>query len=541
MYAFSRLFARLDATSRTTEKIVALRGYFGAESAANAAWAIYFLSGQKPRQVVPTRKLGVWAAEAAGIPLWLFEECYDAVGDLAEAIALILPAPERSSELPLHAWVEERLLPLRGLPEVAQKECLRQYWDELDQTQRLVWNKLITGSFRVGVSQQLVTRALAENSGLPVAVVSHRLMGDWEPTPQFFDSLIDRETSASAVSRPYPFFLAHPLEAGPESLGEIGDWQVEWKWDGIRAQLLRRQGASYLWSRGEELVTDRYPELQAGAARLPDGTAIDGELVAWKNGTALPFGELQRRIGRKSLGKKILADVPVVFMAFDLLEDGGRDIRAEPLRLRRQRLEERQTHLPAESNFALSPLVVASSWEELAAQRAGSRERQVEGLMLKHHDSAYAVGRPRGSWWKWKINPYTVDAVLIYAQRGHGRRASLYTDYTFGVWDQGALVPFAKAYSGLTDEEIHQVDAFVRRHTVERFGPVRSVTPELVFELAFESIQPSTRHKSGIAVRFPRMSRWRKDKAISEADSLDTIRALIAAPGRYRATNHPGK
>jgi DNA ligase-1 len=527
--AFADLYAALDETTRTNDKVAAMARYFAAAAPADAAWAIYFLIGRKPKQVVPSRKLAAWAAELADVPEWLFEESYDAVGDLAETIALLLPPAATSSARPLHHWVEQCLLPLRKAEEAAQHQALLQAWQEMDDRQRYVWNKLITGSFRVGVSQQLVTRALAEVSGVPAAVIAHRLMGDWEPTPAFYERLIVADAVDADLSRPYPFFLTYPLEDEPASLGGISGWQAEWKWDGIRSQLIRRAGQTFLWSRGEELVTERYPELRDLGARLPDGTVLDGEILPWKDGAVLPFGQLQKRIGRKSLGKKILAEVPVVLLAYDLLEWEGTDVRERPLEWRREQLQALVEEMVRDERLRLSPVVAAGSWEALAALREESRQRNVEGLMLKRHGSPYRVGRQRGDWWKWKIQPLTVDAVLIYAQPGSGKRASLFTDYTFGVWDNGHLVPIAKAYSGLTDAEIRQVDAFVRRHTTEKFGPVRTVQPQLVFELAFEGIQRSSRHKSGIAVRFPRILRWRTDKKIEDADSLDSVRALLPA------------
>ncbi|MFL5329059.1 MAG: ATP-dependent DNA ligase [Gemmataceae bacterium] len=526
MKAFAELYAALDETNRTSAKVAALTRYFAAAPSSDAAWAVYFLIGRKPRQVIPSRRMWMWAIEAAGIPDWLFEESYHSVGDVAETITLVLPDPPQPDDRPLRYWVEERLLPLRTMPEAEQRSALLKAWAELDRPQRFVWNKLITGAFRVGVSQALVIRGLAKAGGIDAATVAHRLMGDWEPTPEFYTSLIATESSDADIGRPYPFFLAHPLEDSPESLGERSDWQVEWKWDGIRAQLIRRGGQVFLWSRGEELVTDRYPEIMMAATTLPEGTVLDGELLPWLNGAVLPFGYLQRRIGRKVLGKKILEEVPVILMTYDLLEHEGTDVRSWPLEKRRAALED-IIDTANDPRLLLSPLATEPTWEALALVRAESRSRRVEGMMLKRHASPYRVGRQRGDWWKWKVNPFTIDAVLIYAQRGNGKRAGLYTDYTFGLWDHGKLVPVAKAYSGLTDEEIRQVDSFVRSHTVEKFGPVRTVRPELVFELGFEGIQRSTRHKSGVAVRFPRMLRWRTDKKADEADYVETLRALI--------------
>jgi DNA ligase-1 len=528
MKSFADLYAALDETTKTKEKIAALTSYFSRVPPADAAWALAFLMGRRPKRLLESRKLVQWAIEESGIPEWLFGECLHAVGDFAETMALLLPAARASSDLSLRYWIEERLLPLREADDDRKRAWLVAAWREMDERQRFAWNKIITGEFRVGVSQNLVVRAVAEVSGLDAATVSHRLMGDWQPGSEFWAQLVARDARDADASRPYPFFLAYPLEGPVEELGDIQAWQVEWKWDGIRAQLIRRAGRAFLWSRGEELITDRFPEIEGAGAPLPDGTVVDGEVMPWRNGGPLPFAQMQRRIGRKQLGSRILSEVPAVLVAYDLLELAGEDIRELPLRIRRARLE---ALVSPNSALILSPLVRAITWANLAALRGESRARKVEGFMLKRLDSPYRVGRRRGDWWKWKIQPYSVDAVLIYAQPGHGRRASLFTDYTFGVWDGNELVPFAKAYSGLTDEEIRAVDEFVRRNTVEKFGPVRAVKPELVFELAFEGIQRSPRHRSGIAVRFPRMARWRTDKKAGDADTLETIRALLPPSG----------
>ncbi len=527
MKLFADLYAALDETTRTNDKVAALERYFSAAPPEDAAWAVSFLIGRRPKRLLESRKLAEWAIEEAGVPDWLFGECFNAVGDFAETIALLLPPPQSSTRLPLHYWIEERLLPMRDAGDDTRHAWLLEAWRAMDERQRFAWNKLITGEFRVGVSQNLVVRALAawapSGHGVPAETIAHRLMGEWQPAAEFWEQLMAPEQKSAEISRPYPFFLAYPLEGEIEELGAIGEWQVEWKWDGIRAQLIRRGGRTFLWSRGEDLITDRFPELAALGAELPEGTAIDGEVLPWKDGAPLPFAQMQRRIGRKILGNRILAEVPVVLVGFDLLEAGGTDVRERPLEWRRAKLE----RIAPNPTLVLSPVVTAASWEELKQRQEESRARKVEGFMLKRRGSPYRVGRRRGDWWKWKIQPYSVDAVLIYAEPGHGRRASLFTDYTFGIWDNGALVPFAKAYSGLSDEEIREVDAFVRRNTIGKHGPVHAVKPELVFELAFEGIQRSSRHRSGIAVRFPRMARWRHDKRADEADSIETIRALL--------------
>lgn len=526
MKRFAALYTAIDETNKTSGKVAALRDYFSTAPPEDAAWAVHFLIGRRPKRLMKSAELAAWAMEAAGVPDWMFSECYHAVGDFAETIALLLPEPEQSSDKPLHYWIEERLLPMKTWPDDLRRSSLIASWSEMDRSQRFVWNKLITGEFRVGVSRSLVVRALAEAAGAAPETISHRLMGDWTPNPDFYRGLFAVSTADADISRPYPFCLAYPLDVPVQELGDVSQWQAEWKWDGIRSQMVRRGSRTFIWSRGQELMAGRFPELEAAGALLAGGTVLDGEIMPWKDGRPLPFAEMQRRIGRKVLGAKILSEVPVVLVAFDLLEYAGEDVRERPIEWRRAKLEETVAGKPA---LVLSPLVQGASWDELAAQREQARERRVEGLMLKRLGSPYRVGRKRGDWWKWKIQPYSVDAVLIYAQPGNGRRASLFTDYTFGVWDQGRLTPFAKAYSGLTDAEIREVDAFVRHNTIERHGPVRAVKPELVFEIAFEGIQESARHRSGIAVRFPRIARWRRDKKPADADSVDTVRALLSA------------
>ena len=565
MRNFALLYAALDETNKTNEKVAAMVRYFESAPPNDAAWAVHFLIGRRPKRLVKGPNLWGWAREEAGLPDWLFAESYDAVGDLAEAMALVLPeesyspsplgegrgwfvprgegapvetlmagqtltpSPSPKGEESLREWVENRLLPLGDLDDESQRQAIVAAWRELDMLGRFVFNKLITGAFRVGVSQDLVVRALSRTSNVPTPTIAHRLMGPWHPTAEFFLALISPEDGETHVSKPYPFCLAHPLEQDPENLGNIDEWHAEWKWDGIRAQLIRRKGQSFIWSRGEDLITERFPEIQSVCEALPDGTVIDGEILAWEGERPMKFLELQKRIGRKVLSKRFLEQVPVVVVAFDLLEHNGEDLRERPFEERRSLLNELIGPISPIRPILAAERVLADTWEEMKATRETARELNVEGLMLKRLDSPYLVGRKKGLWWKWKIDPMTVDCVLIYAQRGSGKRASLYTDYTFGVWSEGKLVPFAKAYSGLTDDEIRQVDSWVRRHTTEKFGPVRAVEQELVFELAFESIQLSTRHKSGVAVRFPRIARWRHDKRPDQADSLDTIKEMLEA------------
>jgi DNA ligase 1 len=533
MRLFTDLYVELDQTNKTNEKVEAMRYYFEHAEKHDASWALYFLSGRKPRQIVPSKKLREWAIEMARIPEWLYEESRDTVGDGAETIALLLPNNSKIDETPLHILVEDQLLPLRGSDEGTQREAVFSAWLRMNYSQRLVYNKLISGAFRVGVSQLLVVRALSQLSELPTDVIAHRLMGEWEPKAEFFEELLDPDLDIdeTPVARPFPFHLAHQIDFSPDDLGHVSEWQAEWKWDGIRAQLIKRKDSVFIWSRGEDLMTDRFPEITSAAASVPNGTVLDGEILPWRDDRVMPFTELQRRIGRKNLSTKILSEVPVILLCYDMLEFEGRDIRTFEFSTRRDLLESLINGLDEEARkiIRLAESVEASSWEHLANRREESRNLGVEGFMLKHRKSPYRVGRHRGDWWKWKVDPLTVDAVLIYAQKGSGKRSNLFTDYTFAVWKGDELVPFAKAYSGLTDAEIRRVDRFVRENTVETFGPVRAVKPVLVFELAFEAIQRSTRHKSGVAVRFPRINRWREDKRIQDADSLETIHTMLDA------------
>jgi DNA ligase-1 len=527
--AFSELFEELDTTTATNLKVAAMVRFFQSATAADAAWATYILSGRRLKRFIGPTQLYRWLIEAAALPEWLIEEAIAAVGDLAETIALLLENPANaasSTDVSLAEWIDGRLLPLRGASLEEQHSAIVTWWRTLPYRECFLLNKLLTGELRVGVSTLLVTRAIAETVGMGRPDIARRLMGDWQPSKEFWEGLNSGDTSAISASTPYPFFLASPLDGDPATLGEIADWQIEWKWDGIRAQLIRRGGGCFLWSRGEELITERFPEVTAAAAALPEGTVLDGELVAWREGSVQPFALLQQRIGRKKLTPAILKDIPVRFLAYDLLEEHSIDVRALPLRERRARLEALLASAP--QLLQLSPLVPASgTWQEIALLRAQSRARGVEGLMLKLRESSYGTGRERGAWWKWKIEPYTFDAVMLYAHPGHGRRSNQYTDYTFGVWREGELVPIAKAYSGLSNAEITELDRWIRSHTLEKFGPNRAVEQTQVFELAYEGIAASNRHKSGIALRFPRILRRRPDKPAAEADTLDDLQRVL--------------
>jgi DNA ligase-1 len=524
---FAALYEAIDATTSTNAKVAALAAYFRDAPPGDAAWAVFFLTGRRLKRLVPWPLLREWTEILTGVPDWLVMESYAAVGDMAELIALLFdafPAGDPEPDLSLADWVENRLLQLRAIEPAAQRDAIARWWRGLPRGERFILNKLLSGEFRVGVAQTLVVRALAQALGTEATRVAARLMGDWTPSAEWFTGLSSSSETTSDLSQPYPFGLAAPLDDPPESLGPREDWLVEWKWDGIRAQIVRRRGQSWVWSRGEELITLRFPEIAAASTHLPDGTVLDGEVLAFAGNAPMPFSALQQRIGRQRQVAQIMRAVPAVFMAFDVLEHEGVDIRERPLEWRRSALS---TLVGGAGALRLSSEETAATWEDLAVLRLESRARGVEGFILKRRDSPYGVGRRRGIWWKWKIDPLSVDAVLIYAQPGSGKRASLLTDYTFGVWDGDQLVPVAKAYSGLSNEEIEEMDRWIRRHTRERHGPVRVVEPVHVFELGFEAIAPSTRHKSGVAVRFPRMLRWRRDKRPQDADTLDTLKALM--------------
>lgn len=539
MRAFSELFENLDTTTATNAKVAAMVRYFRAASAADAAWATYILSGRRLKRFIGPTLLYRWLIEAAALPEWLVEESSAAVGDMAETIALLMESADRvasASDISLAQWIDGRLLPLRAAAVEEQRAAIVAWWRTLPYRECFLLNKLLTGELRVGVSELLVTRALAETFDVPRPDITRRLMGEWQPSADFWEGLGSRDTAATSASAPYPFFLAAPLEGEPAALGAPSNWLIEWKWDGIRAQLIRRADQCFIWSRGEDLISERFPEVTAAAAAaLPNGTVLDGELVAWKDGAIQPFAALQQRIGRKKLSSAILKDVPVRFLAYDLLEQDESDLRSLPLRERRARLE--ASLVNEDVVIGISPLVRAGEdWDEYAALRAQSRARGVEGLMLKALDSSYGTGRERSAWWKWKIEPYTFDAVMLYAHPGHGRRSNLYTDYTFGVWREAELVPIAKAYSGLSNSEITELDRWIRAHTLEKFGPNRAVEQSQVFELAYEGIAASMRHKSGIALRFPRIVRRRPDKPAAQADTLADLQRVLDA---HRADPRP--
>jgi ATP-dependent DNA ligase len=528
MRQFIQLFTAIDQTTRINDKVAAIVDYLTHADDRSSVHGIALLIGKRPRRPLKTAELKRWAAQCAKIPQWLFEESYHIVGDLAEAIALVLPDPREALKDFYLPDVMETLSRLATLQDDDKRRVIVGFWQHLDVDGRFVFNKLITGNFRVGVSRQLVIKALAVHLGMDEASIAHRLMGKWDPSIETMESLL---AGAQAVRdfQPYPFYLAYPLNHPLESLGSIGEWQIEKKLDGIRGQLIVRNGKLFVWSRGEDLMTDKVPEFWPLQEQLPSGTVIDGEIIPWKNGVPMPFQVMQTRVGRKNLTPKSLSEAPLVMVCFDMLEWQGTDIRDRPLEYRRGLLKILVSSLTTDV-LVLPDHLSFRDWDEVEAFRKRARSFHCEGVMLKRKNSVYGTGRRRGDWWKYKTDPLTIDGVLIYAQGGHGRRANLYTDYTFAVWDeQGGLVPFAKAYSGLTDEEINELDRWIKRNTVERFGPVRSVIPHHVFEIGFEGIRASNRHRSGVALRFPRILRWRKDKKAADANHRSDLLRLIEA------------
>ncbi len=526
MKNFARLFTELDQSNKTNDKVEAITRYFNIAPKEDIIYMLALFTGRRPKRVVNSTLLRTWAAEKAGIPMWLLEESYASVGDFSETVALLLPETLNENNQSLSYWYQY-VINLADKTEEQRKQAIFDAWDALNKQERFVFNKLSSSTFRVGVSTQLVIRALSQHTKMPVNEIAHRLMGKWDPVSVSFDDLFGSESLKDDLSKPYPFCLAYPLDDEIENLGNTDEWQAEWKWDGIRAQIIVRKGHTFIWSRGEELVTDKFPELETLKNLLPDGTVIDGEILPFANGRPLSFNVLQTRIGRKNLTPKILKEAPVVLYAYDLLEWDGIDFRDKPLEMRRSVLEKLVSDMNMKPTLQLSPKIEFNTWNELSEIRLKARENISEGLMLKRKSSSYQSGRKRGDWWKWKIDPLSIDAVMIYAMKGTGRRANLYTDYTFAVWKGNQLVTIAKAYSGLTDKEITEVDKWVNDNTIEKFGPVRTVKPELVFEIGFEGIQRSTRHKAGIALRFPRILRWRTDKQIADADTIESLNSIL--------------
>ena len=533
MKRFTELFQAIDATTSTNAKVEAMRQYFVTETPANAVWALYLLLSKTRRRLVTSRVLRDVYLSISNLPEWLFKDCYAHVGDSAEVIALLLrDTPLQGSsaaDVPLHEWMEQIIPLVKQVESEAERhELIVSWWRSLDDAEIFVLNKMLTGAFRVGASAKLVIKGLAAASEIPEAVLAHRLMGDFEPTVEFYANLLSHEAIETAPSQPYPFFLASQIDEAKFREEEMSHWLAEWKWDGIRAQVIKRADEVFIWSRGEDLVTEQFPEVVEAFQSFPNGHVLDGEILCWQGDRPLSFNHLQKRLGRKRVTKKVMAESPVHFVAYDLLEQAGQDIREQPLRDRKARLTDLLA-AQVDDRISRSQPLTFDSFDDLVALRARSRETGAEGLVLKAWDSPYLVGRKRGYWWKYKVDPMTLDAVLIYAQAGSGKRANLFTDYTFALWKADELVPFAKAYSGLDNQEIDKLDKWIRRHTVERFGPVRSVQPLHVFEIGFEGIAESKRHKSGISVRFPRILRWRDDKPVAEADTLETAQALLNA------------
>lgn len=444
MTLFASLLFTLGTSTKTNDKLQALSTYFAHADEKDKVWVIALFSGRRPRRTVSGTQLAVWCCELVDLPIWLFQECYHTVGDLSETIALLIPESStsfpigggregaggaREAHHPLHYYVEQ-FQQLEKATEPEKKTFILQSWLELSSRERFVFNKLLSGTFRVGVSQKLMVNALARTVQLEPSVIAHRISGNWDPATTSFEQLLSEQSTQTDHSKPYPFYLAYALENPLQDLGIPADWQAEWKWDGIRGQIIKRNDQLFVWSRGEDLITDKFPEYIILQSKLENGTVIDGEILPYKDGQVLNFNVLQTRIGRKNITKKNLQEAPVGLFAYDLLEINGEDIRHWALAERRAALETLVNSLQLPW-LQLSPIVTFSNWDELTTIREQSRNLNSEGLMLKRRASAYQVGRKRGDWWKWKIDPLTIDAVMIYAQKGTGRRSNLYTDYTF--------------------------------------------------------------------------------------------------------------
>ena len=529
---FAALVIQISSSTKTNDKLDALAEYFTVADDKDKVWVIAIFSGRRPKRIVSSTLLAEWCTALANIPPWLFLESYTTVGDLGETIALLLPEPlMKEEEGKSLSYYLEKFIAIEKQDEEIRKKFILESWEHMNHGERFVFNKLIMGSFRIGVSQKIIVNALSKVVAHSSSVIAHRISGNWDPSTTSFSNLLSNEGADADHSKPYPFYLAYALEDEAASLGEPNEWQAEWKWDGIRGQIIKRNNELFVWSRGEELMTEKFPEYFILKDLLPDGIVLDGEIISAVDGKPMPFAALQTRIGRKNITKKQLQEAPIAFFVYDLIEFDGEDWREKTLEERRNKMEEILQNIDHPS-IQLSPVIKFNDWNELTELRKKSREMNSEGLMLKRKNSVYKVGRKRGDWWKWKIDALTIDCVMIYAQKGSGRRSNLYTDYTFAVKDGDKLVPFTKAYSGLTDKEFAQVDNFVKRNSLEKFGPVKTVKPELVFEIAFEGIAASNRHKSGVALRFPRISRWRKDKKPDEINTIEDLKALLNMYGK---------
>ena len=533
MRAFARLLDQLAFTPSRNAKLVLLRDYLGHAPDPERGWALASLTGAlrfdaaKPAFI---RK----AAEARLDPQ-LFALSYDFVGDLAETVALIWPVrPGANREPELPEVVES----LRTASRREVQILLERWLDALDATGRWALLKLLTGGLRIGVSARLAKQALAGLGGIAVADIEEVWHSQQPPYGDLFAWLEKRSErpTIDAPGRFRPVMLAQAIDEESDFVRyHAADYAAEWKWDGIRVQAVNERGQRRLYSRTGEDIAAAFPDV---IAALDFAGVIDGELLIFNDGHAAPFGDLQQRLNRKTADAKLLTKFPAGVRAYDLLMDGESDLRQLPFAERRKKLEALVVRLN-NPRIDLSPLQSFASWEELAKLRSDpppGDPRIAEGLMLKRWDSIYEAGRPKGPWFKWKRDPHLIDAVLMYAQRGHGKRSGFYSDYTFGVWREDAngdraLTPVGKAYFGFTDEELKRLDKFVRDNTVERFGPVRAVRADkdfgLVLEIAFEGLQRSTRHKSGVAMRFPRVNRIRWDKPAREADELPTLEKML--------------
>jgi len=527
MKAFAKLISNLEQTSKEAFKVTALAQYFSNATDEDKLWTLALFTGTRPKRVVDIKALKEFAEQVYTEGEWLFEASHQIVGDMAETIAYFLPKAKRNGNHTLSEWIS-MIRTIFNAERIDQRDAITKAWDTLRPEERFIFNKLITGGFRIDVSLKLLSKALAIVTGKDENLLAHKLNSDWHPDEVSFETLIFTENPEAEKSKPYPFHLAHTLESTVAELGDISNWQVERKWDGIRVQVIVRGNKISIWSRKGDILSSKVPELKPLAESMEDGTVLDGELICFKNGKILPINNLRTRFGRRNNSKKQFEESPCVFMAYDILEFKGEDIRNKDLAERRKKLEKVILQYYDEHKIILlSDIINNDNWESINSEREKSREHQVTGLVLKNKKSIYGSSRVEGDWWKWPVDPLFIDAILLYAQAGEGGSSKMYREYSFALWHGEDLVTFAKAKSGLEDKELKELTSFVKKNTKEKFGPVRSVAAVQIFRLAFDSITASKRHKSGILLKNPRLIEWLRDKNIEDGNNLDDLKKML--------------
>lgn len=524
MKRFAELCAILESTANAREKMAALTVYFQDAPPPDAIWAIRLLLGWKPSRIATSQTLRRWARECVQFPDWLFEESCAAVGNLLETLALLIPLPDTPGDVPLHVRMQRDLLPLRDLTENEQRAAVSAAWTQMDAQQRFVWNTLLTGGFRPHVSEKTLIRALSAWRGLPTTVLACRLKQEWEPTVAGYRALFSHDIAALDSSQLYPFQRWYEEPPARGASGAIGDWRIDWHRNGMRAQLIKRGSSVFLWSDDHVIVNDTFPEICEAMAAMTDGTVLDGVITAWSADGPLHRAELERRMKRKRLTKKFKHEVPVRYWVYDLLEIQGEDVRTQPFR---QRIHQAAGIIPTEvgSVIHLAEPLEAASWHRLHALRNDARRHGADGVLLRRWTaSACPSTRKADQWRVWKADPLTAPVVLVYVQALNAASGQRSVEGTFAAWDGGDLVPVAKTSAGFSDEDVNAIEEFAKQHTVERFGPVRSLKAELVFTLAFDSVSLSTRRKSGLVLHHPRVAGRLLDASIHDAERIAILR-----------------